>query len=410
DKCSIENHAVEAGRDDKKDSSIISIKNIEKSEDSLVSDIKNKKKNQHKDSDDEVDDDGEDGSTEDDGDKCSTENHDVEARRGDIQDSNIISIKNTEKSEDSLGSNIKNENEKEKINKREEKEMLELSEDMDRRLRDMTQDYARGEVLFSDDSSDDDSTSDEGLDIGEFDWGEFDKDAVWDNETHDVEETSRFAVCNLDWDYINAADIMMVFSSFCPRGGYVKKVTIYPSEYGKQRMAEEDLSGPQELKSVPCSKAQDSNIDLVDLDKLEKGKLDEKAGATKSHHEALRQYQRNRLRYYYAVVECNSVDTASLLYQTCDRKAFEGNGILLDLRYIPTDMTFDETPHDVCEEVPTSYKVKNMNLTTLYETRPVLTWDKTNPERKKILTQEMSKAMKGEAIDEDCLKAYIASS
>lgn len=84
-------------------------------------------------------------------------------------------------------------------------------------------------------------------------------------------ETSRFAVCNLDWDRIKAADVMVLFTSFCPRGASVKRVTIYPSEYGKQRMEEENMSGPQELKTKSGHNAND-DIDLVDLDKLEKGK------------------------------------------------------------------------------------------------------------------------------------------
>lgn len=82
------------------------------------------------------------------------------------------------------------------------------------------------------------------------------------------QETSRFAVCNLDWDRVKAADIMILFSSFCPRGGSIRQVTIYPSEYGKKRMAEEERLGPQELRET---KGICTDWDLVDLEKLEKG-------------------------------------------------------------------------------------------------------------------------------------------
>ncbi|KAG7172494.1 ESF1-like [Homarus americanus] len=247
----------------------------------------------------------------------------AEERKGVTSDQNQIE-------EDNL---LNEENRKE----REAKERSEIPREVRRRLQDLNLDYARGE------------------------------------------ETSRIAVCNLDWDRIKAADIMVLFSSFCPRGGSIKRVTIYPSEYGKQRMVEENLTGPQELKSVPSSGTKDTDLNLVDLDKLEKGRLDENAGATKTHYEALRRYQRNRLRYFYAVVECNSIDTAKM-------------------------------PHDVCEMVPKTYEVKNFTTTALHDSRPILTWDETDPERQKILSNAMSKAMKGGDLDDGCLKGFLASS
>ncbi|KAL8871932.1 MAG: hypothetical protein Q9174_002345, partial [Haloplaca sp. 1 TL-2023] len=58
------------------------------------------------------------------------------------------------------------------------------------------------------------------------------------------EVTSRIAVVNLDWDNIRAADLMAVFTSFLSNAGQIKKVSIYPSEFGKERIQREEMDGP----------------------------------------------------------------------------------------------------------------------------------------------------------------------
>lgn len=106
-------------------------------------------------------------------------------------------------------------------------------------------DYARGEGRLVTDSSSDDESSDEDDDLEaniDHVWGELDQEA----ETTE-ESTNRLAVCNMDWDRIRAVDLMVLFSSFLPPGGSVLSVKIYPSEYGKERMREEDIHGPTEL-------------------------------------------------------------------------------------------------------------------------------------------------------------------
>lgn len=55
----------------------------------------------------------------------------------------------------------------------------------------------------------------------EHSWGELDKDA--DNIK---DATSRLALCNMDWDRIQAADLMILFNSFLPTDGFIKSITV----------------------------------------------------------------------------------------------------------------------------------------------------------------------------------------
>lgn len=57
------------------------------------------------------------------------------------------------------------------------------------------------------------------------------------------------------------------------------------------------------------------------------------------------------LRYYYAVVECDSNATADYLYKACDGVEFERSSNVFDLRFIPDSMDFKHPPRDVATEV-----------------------------------------------------------
>ncbi|XP_045773040.1 ESF1 homolog [Maniola jurtina] len=259
-----------------------------------------------------------------------------------------------------------------------------------RRLLDLDIDYARGEgVLLTDSSSEEeDSESEEESDL-EHEWGELDADA----ETTD-ESTRRIAVCNMDWDNIKATDLMVLLSSFLPPGGVIHHITVYPSEYGLKRMQEEDIRGPIEL-----TEDKTDECDLSDNGGNEEGST--------YHMEKLRRYQLNRLKYFYAVVECDTVATADKLYSECDGMEYESSATKLDMRFIPDDVTFDQEPRETCTKLPdlTKYKPRLFTTTALQQAKVDLTWDATNPKRAELIKG----ALDGKIDDLD-LKEYLASS
>ncbi|KAI5089825.1 ESF1-like [Silurus meridionalis] len=87
----------------------------------------------------------------------------------------------------------------------------------------------------------------------EHDWGEMWKDAPANEEV-----SCRLAVCNMNSDRIKAKDLLALFSSFKPKGGVVLSVTIYPSEFGKERLKMEQTQGSLELTSLPDDPDADS--------------------------------------------------------------------------------------------------------------------------------------------------------
>jgi hypothetical protein len=57
--------------------------------------------------------------------------------------------------------------------------------------------------------------------------------------------------------------------------------------------------------------------------------------------EVVRAYQLERYRFYYAVVECDSDETANAIYEGCDGIQYLSSGLTLDLRFIPDEMDFE---------------------------------------------------------------------
>ncbi|XP_047359852.1 ESF1 homolog [Vespa velutina] len=288
-----------------------------------------------------------------------------------------------------LDSDLK-ENEKQ-LHVKNKDENIKLTDQIKERLQDLSVNYARGEgVLLTDSSSDEESSeySDENEDI-EHGWGELDKDAERTEQS-----THRLAICNMDWDRIRAVDLMVLFNSFLPSGGLIHCITIYPSEFGLQRMKEEEIKGPVELVNNKTEEVH--------------SKSDNEEGSD-YHMEKLRRYQLNRLKYYYAVLECDSVETANKIYTECDGIEYESTATKLDLRFIPNDMTFDQEPREVCTELPelSKYQPRQFTTTALQQVKVELTWDETNLEREEIANKLNSGKIN--ELNENDLQAYLAN-
>jgi len=200
---------------------------------------------------------------------------------------------------------------------------------------------------------------------------------------------------DLDWDKLRAVDIFAALRSFLPAGGAIKRVTVYPSDYGLERMAQEAAEGPtvrgfvssamtisanaiaitpsavqqslslshvfqgiyrsaaangSEKPSAPETDgeelaafgpeedfeaaADDEQLDAEDVSGDDSGDDDDE-DADEVDQEALRLYERSKLRWHYAVAECDSARTAAHLYAECDGMEFQLSACKFDLRFVP---------------------------------------------------------------------------
>lgn len=269
---------------------------------------------------------------------------------------------------------------------------------------------------FSESSSSEESSSDE-----EDEDDEEDDDAAAaevefpDKQQSDVplgDVTNRIAVVNLDWDNIRAEDLMAVVSSFTT-SGRIKRVTIYPSEFGKERMEREEMEGPP--KEIFASKADSEDEEDYEEhedseeeeEAIKKSILKEDEGA-EFNTTQLRQYQLERLRYFYAVVEFSSKDTAKQVYDAVDGTEYLTSANFFDLRFVPDDTDFsDDKPREQCDRMPDGYKPTEFVTDALQHSKVKLTWDADDKARK----DAQAKAFKGgrREIEENDLKAYLAS-
>eukprot|EP01107_Rhizomastix_libera_P014474 TRINITY_DN467_c1_g1_i2.p1 TRINITY_DN467_c1_g1~~TRINITY_DN467_c1_g1_i2.p1 ORF type:complete len:531 (-),score=198.28 TRINITY_DN467_c1_g1_i2:847-2241(-) len=118
--------------------------------------------------------------------------------------------------------------------------------------------------------------------------------------------------------------------------------------------------------------------------------------------EALRKYELQTLKYYFAIIECDSVATAKAIYEQCDGLEIEKTANIFDLRFVPDEQTFTREPKERVTEVPTSYKSLSFYTKAVQDSKVTLSWDETPLERKKLLRRDFTK-LKEDDIDEKAL-------
>ncbi|CAK7227958.1 pre-rRNA-processing protein esf1 [Sporothrix eucalyptigena] len=293
-------------------------------------------------------------------------------------------------------------------------------------------DAARGGGFSASESDDDDDDDEDDESDGELEVEEeSSSDEAVDTQQFREEEaevptgevTNRIAIVNLDWDHVKSRDLMAMFSSFVPKDGRgrIERISVYPSQFGKERMQREELEGPPReiFKDHKDSDEEDDSEGSEDDDEDEDDEEDdEKVKQDLLREEddqdfdsnALRSYQLDRLRYYYAVMVCSDATTAEAIYRATDGSEYQSSSNFVDLRFVPDDVTFDDDePRDECTEVPSNYKPVEFVTQALQHSKVKLTWD-MHPEdtsRKDMIKKAFS-GTPAELIEND-LRAYLAS-
>lgn len=109
--------------------------------------------------------------------------------------------------------------------------------------------------------------------------------------------TPRLAVVNLDWDHVKAPHLFKIFNSVVSGGingrARVLNVRVYPSQFGKERMAQEEVEGPPAEVFAQTGRVADEELNEEDINEET---IFQTGDDSHVNSEALRKYQMERLR------------------------------------------------------------------------------------------------------------------
>jgi hypothetical protein len=248
-------------------------------------------------------------------------------------------------------------------------------------------------------------------------------------------------VTNMDWENVRAVDLLAVLSSFAPPGA-IKKVQVYQSNFGIEKMEKDQLygptdiwkkkkytrirkrsEGPQQIDETTGSSSdeneilkqqqQDSSDSDVDESEEPQSKVQfDDVGESDFDPEKLRAYEAAKLKYFFAIVEFLEAEHADLVYQEVDGMEFERSSAAMDLRTISPEevptVTSNRPMRDEATSIPGNYQPPDFVVSALQQTNIQCTWDQGDTERERKLTKYASSGWRDEYEHND-LKAYLAS-
>lgn len=130
-------------------------------------------------------------------------------------------------------------------------------------------------------------------------------------------------------------------------------------------------------------------------------------------NQKLRKYELERLKYYYAVIYCDSPTTAEFIYENCNGKDLELSTVNINLSFVPNDLQFPYAPKEVCDSLPREIKSTDFVNRSIGHTNVKLTWDEPQMNRtdflhnKDLLNEEKLKTMD---LDQIIGEDYISES
>ena len=216
------------------------------------------------------------------------------------------------------------------------------------------------------------------------------------------ESTDRIGIMNCNWDHVTATDLFVLIQTFLDDnapGRKLKKIAVHKSDFGAERMEREEMYGPI-IEGMPEDDDAEDSL---------KTKQELKA-AESQRCAAIRKYEELKKKYFFAIAEFDSINTACIVYDELDGVSSGFVSEALDLRFIPDDVqdpSNKREPLSQTTKVPAGYAPPNVEVgaLTMQHSKVTCSWDDDTPERK-ILMKKLTPA---QIADLD-LAAYLESS